>query len=93
MSDEFHKFSPDVEQRLGFMHLYITDGTIFAGFKVAHNAHLANCKRKKNSQYLNLMDLMQRNKTLSLFWFLIGYNLLQNGLGVVRRQHRAEKKG
>lgn len=40
-------FSPNVEQRLGFMHLDVTDGTIFAGFKVAHNAHLANCRAKK----------------------------------------------
>lgn len=38
------KCSPYVEQRLGFMHLYITDGTVFAGFQVAYNAHLANCK-------------------------------------------------
>lgn len=37
------QFLPNVEQRLGFMHLYITDGTVFAGFQVAHNAHLADC--------------------------------------------------
>lgn len=32
------------------MHLDVTDGTIFAGFKVAHNAHLANCKAKKKKK-------------------------------------------
>lgn len=28
------------------MHLYITDGTVFAGFQVANNAHLTNCQPK-----------------------------------------------
>lgn len=41
-----HKISPNVEQWLGFMHLYITDGTKFAGFQVAHDTHLANCKSR-----------------------------------------------
>lgn len=53
---------------------------------------LQTAKGRKKSQYLNLIDLMQRNKTLSLFWFLIGSNLLQNSLRVVRLKHRAEKK-
>lgn len=35
-------FLPYVEQGFGFVHLYITDGTVFAGFQVAHNAHFAN---------------------------------------------------
>lgn len=46
-----HAFSPDIEQGFGFMHLYIADGTIFAGFQVTHNAHFTDCNREKNLQY------------------------------------------
>lgn len=42
--------SPNVEQGFCFMHLYITDGTIFARFQVAHNAHFADCNRENISQ-------------------------------------------
>jgi hypothetical protein len=34
--------SPNVEKRLGFVHLHITDWTIFAGLQVPHNTHLAD---------------------------------------------------
>lgn len=36
--------SPNIEERLGFMHLDVTDGTVFAGFQVANDAHLTNCQ-------------------------------------------------
>lgn len=44
------QFSPDVEQRLGFMHLHVADGTVFAGFQIAHDAHLADCKAQRQKK-------------------------------------------
>lgn len=56
-------FSPDVEQRLSFVHLYITDGTVFAGFQVAHNAHLADYKwGEKMSNILSISHFRERWK-------------------------------
>lgn len=40
------------------MHLYITDGTVFAGFQVANNAHLTNCQPK--------MSLLERPQSKHL---------------------------
>lgn len=52
--------SPNVEQRLGFVHLHVADGTVFAGFQIAHDAHLANCQRQKKGSKSSV-SLMRSN--------------------------------
>ena len=40
--------SPDVEERLGFVHLHVTDRAVLAGLQVTDYAHLANCNPLRN---------------------------------------------
>lgn len=53
--------SPNIEQRLGFVHLHVTDGTVFAGFQVAHDAHLANCQNRTEEGSKSGSSLMRLN--------------------------------
>lgn len=42
MTDKNKKYSPDVQQRFGFVNKYITNWAVFAGVKVSNNTCSTN---------------------------------------------------
>lgn len=55
------------------MYLYVTDGTVFAGFQVAHDAHFADCKTWEK----HLKHHREPRSAQTWLW-AVAFNLLQH---------------